>query len=173
MSATVHVGIDPGRRSGIASISDGKLMFVGSLDPSNRVRRDKAIADALGGFPALEASYAIEGWSGGPLRVAGGIPVSSVTLIGFGESIGQWFDSLAWLGVDAATVRRPMASQWRSVLPFRGRGRDEWKKIACDYVRHRFGLQTRADEAEAVCMALWLESEERQQEMIYRARGKR
>ncbi len=51
--------------------------------------------------------------------------------------------------IDVAT------NTWRTELKKRLKGREAWKKAARDYVRARFGLEMRSDEAEATVMAAW------------------
>lgn len=74
------------------------------------------------------------------------------TFGGLREAFGRWAEHL---DLAALPVVRVMPNRWRGALGLRASGSDAWKRAAQLAVRARFGIEATADQAEAVCIAVY------------------
>ena len=143
------LSIDQARVSGWAVISpDRKVMEHGVA--RTYLERRAAVESAMG-YPLLAVVLEEHYKSCGRM--------SSMSVLGMGESRGRWMEALAAAGVPAARISRVTPTDWRRCLFGKARGKDSaaWKREAQAWCRTMHRLDVGPDEADAICMgcAAW------------------
>lgn len=151
-SEHVVLAIDPGSKSGAAVMHGGQLIQSWALKLDDIEQRAAVVQTAIGTAIALNLPLMaiLERWRGGGKW-------GTRAIAGTGASYGVWRDELIRAGYPKSRITTVYPTEWRGrVFGFAaGRSSNEWKRIAVEYVQARFDVTLKADEAEAVCIALW------------------
>jgi hypothetical protein len=165
----LSLAIDPGATSGVALLHGAERLASWTVKLNDFRTREEIVDIAHNEARArgLNLMVAIERWRGGGKW-------GTKSIAGTGAAFGVWKDTLLRAGYPASRIVIVYPTEWRGrVYGFAG-GRDskEWKRIAITYVEARFDLVLEADEAEAVCIALWMRGAEKVQRKAPKRRPK-
>lgn len=161
----VLLAIDPGVKAG-ATIAEARienrspngytpsylcedfaLRQVFTVKPGGEPRVARDFVDAIGPDHFLVAA---ESWTPGGWR-------SHASVVGIGAAWGRWESALESAGIPKRRIVRADPRTWRSAVLSRSRlRRDQWKRMAIQYVQTKYGLTKVSDDAaESICLAEW------------------